>query len=261
MIKRNYWFVALCFFALPHPGYTQFGNESPIPYFRYSATAGLGPTQLFGDLDNRLLGGGVYLKGNYFVAHGISVGLELQQGLLRASDNVATGVPTAEVRRRTNNLYHAVIFGVTFQPIKYLQDDHLRRIEYRESFGKRMLNSVYVGAGMGALYNLQWDMRRAYGPVNTTDGQGNPIVVERALPEHAGSNYGFSYIVSTNIGFELPLHRLRPDLMDSYVWNLIVNGQLNFSLDDELDGYSGTYAGNEHKDAYGLLSIGINLRF
>lgn len=261
MIRSSYWFIALCLFALPHASYAQFGNESPIPYFRYSATAGFGPALLYGDLDRRQIGGGVYLKGNYFVAHGISVGLELQQGLLRGADSAAISGTAADAVRKANNLYHAAIFGVTFQPFKYFQDDHMRRIEYRESFGKRVLNSAYVGAGMGVLYNLQWDKRRAYGPVESTDGQGNIVIVERALAEHAGSNYGFSYLVSTNIGVELPLHRLKPDLLDSYIWNLVINGQLNFSLDDELDGYSGTYAGNEHKDAYGLFTIGINLRF
>src|SRR5690606_13114203 len=189
-------------------------------------------------------GGSLYLKGNYFLTHGVSIGLELQEGLLRGKDSSGTD----GIARKTVNLYHGAILGVRFQPIKFLQNDHLRRIEYRESFGKRTLNSVYVGAGMRVLHSLQWDKERAY-------------AAGEVLPEHAGRNYGFSYIVSTDIGFEIPLHSLKPDLLDSYVWNLVVNGQFNFSLDDELDGYSGEYAGNEHRDVYGLLSLGVNLRF
>lgn len=38
---------------LPFFSNAQFGNESPIPYFRYSVTAGVGANQLYGDLDLR----------------------------------------------------------------------------------------------------------------------------------------------------------------------------------------------------------------
>lgn len=173
-------------------------------------------------------------------------------------DSIATG----DVLRKAVNLYHAAILGVRFQPIKFLQDDHLRRIEYRESVVKRTLNSVYVGAGIGVLHSLQWDKQRAVGQLETTDPTtGDSILVEGILPAHKGRNYGFSYLISTEVGFEIPLHSLKPNLLDSYVWNLVVNGQLNFSLDDELDGYSGAYTGNEHRDIYGLLSLGVNLRF
>src|SRR5690606_11272928 len=154
IMRRILLFALLCF-AVPYVGYSQFGNESPIPYFRYSVSAGLGATQLYGDLDKRQIGGGVYLRGNYFLAHGLSIGLELQVGLLRGKDDLATD----GVVRKATNLYHAATVGVRFQPIKYLQDDHIRRIEYRQSFGRRTLNSVYIGAGMGVLYSLQWDKR------------------------------------------------------------------------------------------------------
>ena len=240
-MKRISLFAVICF-AFPFLGYSQFGNESPIPYFRYSVTAGLGPNLLYADLDKRQIGGSVYARGNYFVTHGISVGLELQEGLLRGKDE--------NEERKTVNLYHSATLGIRFQPIKYLQDDHLRRVEYRESFGKRTLNSVYVGAGVGILHSLQWDKQRAV-DLNT----GN------VLPEHKGRDHGFSYIFSTDVGFEIPLHSLKPNLLDSYVWSLVVNGQANFSLDDELDGYSGDYAGNAHRDVFGLLTVGVNLRF
>lgn len=250
---RSISLIALLCFTFPYFGYSQFGNESPIPYFRYSVTGGAGANQLYGDLDKRKIGGSVYLRGNYFLTHGVSIGLELQEGLLRGRD----GFETDAVERKAVNLYHAAILGVRFQPVKFLQDDHLRRIEYRESFGKRTLNSVYVGAGIGVLHSLQWDKQRVYSTVTNEQN----IIENRVLPAHEGRNHGFSYLVSTDIGFEIPLHSLKPDLLDSYVWNLIVNGQLNFSLDDELDGYSGEYAGNEHRDVYGLLSLGVNLRF
>lgn len=256
-MKRSSLFAFVCIVAFPYLGYSQFGNESPIPYFRYSVTAGLGPALLYGDLDKQQIGGGVYLRGNYFLTHGLSIGLELQEGLLSGEDQTAIN----NVRRKTTNLYHSATLGVRFQPIKYLQDDHLRRIEYRQSFGKRTLNSVYVGAGMGALYSLQWDKRRVTGQFPSTDNNGQEIMVNGILPTHQGDNYGLSYIVSTDFGFEVPLHNLKPDLLDSYIWNLVVNGQLNFSLDDELDGYSGAYPGNESKDVFALLSLGVNLRF
>ncbi|HWK99321.1 MAG TPA: hypothetical protein VNQ55_05220 [Parapedobacter sp.] len=231
-MKRFSLFALLCF-AFPFFGYSQFGNESPIPYFRYSVTGGLGPTLLYGDLDRQQIGGALYLKGNYFLTHGLSVGLELQEGLLRASDESSGN--------EAMNFYHVAILGFSFQPIKFLQDDHLRRIEYRQSFGRRTLNSVFVGAGMGALYNLHWKY------------QGASSENERR---------GLTYVISTNAGLELPLHSLKPNLLDSYVWNLVVRGQLNFGLDDQLDGYDELDSGaNKHNDVYGLLSVGINLRF
>ena len=259
-MKRIFLFAVFGMFAFPYGGYSQSGNESPIPYFRYSVTAGLGVNRLYGDLDRRQIGGGGYLWGNYFLTHGVSIGLELQEGILRGKDTI----PTDEVYRKAVNFHHAAILGVRFQPIKFLQDDHLRRIEYRESFGKRTLNSVYVGAGIGVLHSLQWDQRRVYDVVESESPDpvtGNPIMIESVLQEHAGRNYGFSYIISTEFGVEVPLHSLKPDLLDAYIWNLMVKGQVNFSLDDELDGYSGSYPGNDHNDLYALLSVGINLRF
>ncbi len=239
-MKRVCLVSCLLVFLFPPLIKAQFGDESPIPYFRYSVTGGLGPTLLYGDLDSKQVGGAVYLKGNYFLAHGVSIGLELQEGLLRGTDETYIG----NSLRETNNFYHAGILGVTFQPFKYFQDDHLRRIEFRESYGKRVLNSAFVGAGMGALYSLQWSKNRDW-----------------VQPAHHGNDQGFSYIVSTNAGLELPLHSLKPNLLDSYIWNLVARAQLNFSLDDELDGYSGNYPGNDRKDVYGLFSIGVNLRF
>lgn len=41
---------------LPFLSNAQFGNESPIPYFRYSVTAGVGANQLYGDLAKRQVG-------------------------------------------------------------------------------------------------------------------------------------------------------------------------------------------------------------
>lgn len=255
VMRRSCLFI-LFISAFPFFGHAQFGNESPIPYFRYSVTAGLGPTLMYGDLEKRQIGAAVYLRGNYFVTHGLSVGLELQEGVLRGKDLASTPLGGNEYLRRATNLYHSAVLGVNFQPIKFLQDDHLRRIEYRESFGKRALNSVYLGAGMGALYSLQWDGQRIQ--ESETNNSNTPSQQELVLQ---GNQQGVSYLVSTNIGIELPLHSLKPDLLDSYVWNLVVNGQVNFSLDDELDGYSGAYKGNEHRDVFGLLTIGVNLRF
>src|SRR3546814_3858656 len=113
-VMRRILLLALLCSAFPYLGYSQFGNESPVPYFRYSVTAGLGANQLYSDLDKRQIGGGVFLRGNYFLTHGVSIGLELQEGLLRGRD----GMETDGVIRKAVNLYHAAILGVRFQPIK-----------------------------------------------------------------------------------------------------------------------------------------------
>src|SRR3546814_527232 len=189
---RRILLLALLCSAFPYLGYSQFGNESPVPYFRYSVTAGLGANQLYSDLDKRQIGGGVFLRGNYFLTHGVSIGLELQEGLLRGRD----GMETDGVIRKAVNLYHAAILGVRFQPIKFLQDDHMRRIEYRQSAVKRTLNSVYVGAGIGVLHSLQWDKQRVAGEVESTDPiSGDRVIVNNVLPAHQGRDNGFSYII------------------------------------------------------------------
>lgn len=238
--------VAL-FLLLPFLSSAQFGNESPIPYFRYSVTAGVGVNQLYGDLEKRPIGVARLIRGDYFITHGFSVALELQDGLLLGQDESAIN----ETVRTTRNLYHSVILGVRFQPLKYMQDDHIRRSEYRHSYGKRVLSSVYGGAGFGVIYNLQWDRDR---PVDT----GTGTVTD---PYHQGSNYGWGYLFSTNIGFELPLHSLNPNLVDSYVWSIVVNGQANFAFDDHVDRYSGKYPENNSNDVFGVLNLGVNLRF
>lgn len=246
MQKNRLFSTLLVALLIPPIVNAQSGDESPVPYFRYSVTGGVGITQLYSDLDQPQLGPAAYLRGNYFLFHGLSVGLELQEGLLRGIDDE----PESGITRRSLNFFHAATLGVTFQPFKFLQDDHLRRIEYRESWGKRALNGVYAGAGIGILYSLQWDQGRV------ADADGT------VLPQFAGRNYGLSYLANANVGIELPLHSLKPNLLDSYVWNLIVNAQMNYAFDDELDGYSGDDPVNNAKnDAFGLLTLGVNLRF
>ncbi|WP_353185952.1 outer membrane beta-barrel protein [Parapedobacter lycopersici] len=245
-MQRRYLPGLILALLIPVSLMAQSEQESPIPYFRYSVTAGIGATQLYSDLDQAQVGPGGYLRGNYFLRHGLSVGLELQEGLLRGVDDE----PERGLTRRSLNFYHAATLGFQFQPVKFLQDDHLRRIEYRNSWGKRALSSAYIGAGIGALYSLQWNVRR----VQDVDG--------RAFPEFSGKNHGLNYLANANVGIELPLHNLKPNLLDSYVWNLVVNAQLNFAFDDELDGYSGeSPANNTKNDTYGFLSLGVNLRF
>ena len=201
------------------------------------------------DLDKSQVGPSGYLRGDYFVRHGLSVALELQEGILRGVDSIP--ISGYGITRQAIIFYHAATLGVRFQPVKFMQDNHLRRIEYRDSWGKRALSSAYIGLGMGAVYSVQWRSRRAMD--NTSD---------RPYPEYTGKQRGLSYLVQGNIGIELPLHSLKPNLLDSYVWNLVINAQLNRALDDELDGYSGnTSENNDKNDGYGLLSVGVNLRF
>lgn len=231
---------------LPFLSSAQFGNESPIPYFRYSVTAGVGVNQLYGDLAERPIGPTAFLRGNYFLTHGLSVGLEIQEGMLWDNDKVAID----NVTRKTRNFYHAAMFDVRFQPLKYMQDDHVRRSEYKHSYGKRVLSSVYAGAGVGVIYNLQWNTDRA-----RDSGTDVPTLY------HQGTDRSLGYFVTTNIGFELPLHSLKPNLLDSYIWSIVVNGQANFAFDDHVDGYSGQYPENTSKDVFGVVSVGVNLRF
>lgn len=228
---------------IPFLSLSQSGG-SPIPYYRYAVSGGGGINFLYGDLNKKQIGGTVFLRGHYFVRHGLSIGLELQEGLLRSKEE------NVSLPRRTENLYHAGIVSFRFQPFKYMQDDHMRRTEYRQSYGKRVLNTVYAGLGAGAIYNLQWNKQRAQDP-NT----------DAILPGHEGSDSGLGYFFTTELGVEIPLHSLHPNRMDSHIWSILVNGQVNFALDDEIDGYSGGQPANTSNDVFGVVSIGLQLRF
>lgn len=266
-MQKNCLFSTLLVAVLiPFVVNAQSGDESPIPYFRYSVTGGVGMTQLYSDLDHPQIGPSAYLRGNYFLTHGLSLGLELQEGLLRGKDDSpidgGTLGPSSMPNRNANNFYHAATLGVRFQPLKFLQEDHQRRIEYRESFAKRTLNSVYIGGSFGVLYSLQWNKQRIRAQ-STDPVTGDPIDgVYHVMPEYDGRDHGLSYMISTDIGFEIPLHSLKPNLLDSYIWNLVINAQMNYAFDDELDGYSREVPVNNTKnDSFGFLSLGVNLRF
>lgn len=304
MKKSIFYFSFLFLLATPFSGKAQlYADESPVPYFRYSATAGIGLTSLAGDLGIRNYKPAGFIRGNYFFFHGFSVGLEYQSGLLNAEDS---GRQTLEpnvlylgdyisladpaVPRSARNYYHAVSLDARFQPVKFFQNDYIRRAEYREDYMRRVFNSVYVGVGVGIIHNRLHKSPRPQVFQVPLDALGEPIIdvsdpsavqtylVNTLFPsnpdvyqdpqylpytpaEYQGSDAGFSYFLTTNFGLEFPLHSLRPNGLDSYIWNLVLNGQLNFAFDDHLDGYSGGYMTNTSNDAFGFVSIGVNLRF
>lgn len=243
MLERSYLLLLFGVF-LPFFSTAQFVDDTSTPYFRYALTAGGGGNQLYGDLVNKPIGPSAYVRGAYFITHGLQVGVELQSGALRGEDDVQID----GMVRRALNRYHAGIIDVRFQPSQYFQEAHVRRTEYLHTYGRRVLNSAYLGLGGGSLYNLQWNRERPQGE----------------LPEdshHYGKDEGFSFFVTGNVGFELPLHKLKPYLVDSRIWSLVVNGQANFAFDDEVDGYGGGGEVNTSKDVFGVVSIGVNVRF
>ncbi len=244
MVRHAFLLLLLCV-ALPLLTYAQFTNNSKVPHYRYVLAAGVGANQLEGDLSDKPVGPSAYVRGGYFIRHGIQAGVEVQGGILRAAD----GEAIAGIVRRTLNQYYAVILDARVQPYRFFQKDHIRRTEYRHTFGQRILHSAYVGAGLGAMLNQQWNGKR---PAGIEDDEPN---------DHYGKDQSVSLFLSTSLGFEVPLHRLRPFLQDSFIWSVVVNGQANFAFDDEVDGYSGQYPKNTSKDVFGVLSVGVNLRF
>ncbi|SEK79194.1 hypothetical protein [Parapedobacter koreensis] len=221
------FFFTCCFLVCIAPAKAQFGDESPVPYFRYALSFGGGPAMISGDLQGKALGAGIFLRGDYFLRHGISISLEAQEGALRSGDQY-DNIDSYPVTL----LFFTGLLNVRFHPLMYMQDDHDRRIMYRKTYLQKAINTVYLGAGFGGMFNF---------------------TRSEAVRTYTNGSF-FGYIYHTDIGVDLPLNRMAPYLMDSFMWYINVNGQLNFAADKGMDGFG------EQRDSYGMFSVGIKLK-
>ncbi|SFC55574.1 hypothetical protein SAMN05421747_11483 [Parapedobacter composti] len=226
-MKKGLLFAVCCISLSPYLQIqAQPGNESPIPYYRYALSAGVGPAYMYGDLQKKHLGGGVFLRGDYFLRHGLSIGLEANQGVTRSGDQHDVAVYPVSI------FFFSGLFNGRIYPLQFIQSDHDRRIMYRKSYLQKAINTAYVGAGVGAVFNL------------TTSDE-----VETYNNGHLLSSF-----FHTDIGLDLPLSKYDPQMMDTFFWYVCLNAQLNFATNRGMDGFG------EERDRYGLFSVGFKLK-
>src|SRR5690606_24893850 len=94
--------------------------------------------------------------------------------------------------------------------------DHDRRILYRKPYFRKVIHTAYVGGGFGGTYNFTR---------HTAE-----ITNKETLY--------FSWLYHTAIGVDFPLNSTAPNSVDSYLWYINLNGQLNFAADKGMDRYN-----------------------
>lgn len=230
-----------------------FGMQNEIK--RYHVAAGVGFTQLYGDIDKAgTLGRAFFVKGDYQISRGLYVGLEGQFGSLEV-------MSTLKDPREVTNNYLAGGIMLTFHPFEFL----LSRSVTRPSVGNMLMDAFYVGVGvMGIMNNYDSVYRKSdgdavvppsnYGPIETDDGTGNPVFKKKI---------NSVTIPTVNVGFAVPINR-RYSRSGSY-WSVLVNGQFNFANNDLLDGYMPYDAQfnriGTKNDMYTMYSLGARYSF
>ncbi|WP_188747695.1 hypothetical protein [Parapedobacter defluvii] len=251
MLTKNQFFLSLLVVILPSVLCAQ-SVESRIPYYRYHISAEGGINRLYGDLTENTPAGPTFrIAAGMFLIHGFALGLEAEVGLLKA-DNAA---PDLESLNFSKNNYTKAAVGIRLYPLLFLQDDHDRRVEYRQSFGRKVVNRFYLGAGFGLVYNTQLGVHETY--AYTDPLLGDDIPIETAFSER---DRGASNLALVNGGFDIPLSSLNPNKLDFFVWMLNLNFQTNLGLGKGKDIIDGWISGNG-SDAFNVYSIGLKVAF
>ena len=260
-MHKNRHILSALFVLFPMFLFAQ-GWESRIPYFRYSIGVDGGINQLYSDLEaNKPIGPTARVRGAMFLIHGVELGVEAEVGLLKA-DN---GASSLDSLRFAKNNYTKGSIGVRLYPLLFLQNNHDRRIEYRQGFGKKVLNRVYVGAGFGAIYNKQLGVHEEY---STQPPQGSGLLPEPINTKFSDQDRGFSFLTVLNAGVDIPLSSLNPNRVDFAIWSLNFNVQSNIGTakgKDIIDGWSAPGLEEEPigkaPDVYNVYSLGLKVAF
>ncbi len=236
-----------------------FGVQKEVK--RYHVAAGVGLTQLYGDIHKAgTLGRTFFVKGDYQIKRGLYAGLEGQFGTLEAMSSLMDD-------RFTKNNYMAGGLMFTFHPFEFFSSGG----GFRHSALDVLKNSFYVGVGiLGIMNNYKDNVFRDdnyyesdykgnvppgnYGPVDYYNEDGVPIFKKKIN----------SYTMPTaNVGLAVPINR-RYSKTGSY-WSALVNAQFNFANNDLLDGYMPydnqfVRIGTKN-DMYTMYSLGIRYSF
>lgn len=259
---KKLYFLIFCVFAvnvaIAQPGCpSPFGkNKSGINRpndNKFELGAGIGVTSLNGDnKSSKTLGIGYYLNFDYKLVQGLYIGLRGQMGTFKVGQ-------TSVDKRSLESDYMGFGAGLLIHPFEMINKG------YGNSIGKDLLDAFYVGADILSVSNKIKSINRGnpagnyfHGPVDGTDGSGNPIFKDKVSA---------LMLPSLNIGFAPALnkHRARDKNTTKNIIRIVLNAQFNFANNDELDGYTPLDANgqpdNSSKDSYYFYSLGLRYSF
>lgn len=246
---------------------------------KFEITAGAGMTLLYGDIHHKSnMGYGLVLRGDYKVYKGLYLGLEGQTGKLSAEGDRDFTAQSWDPRKVTNEMYFSGLINATVYPYRFFINE---RMLFRENgFKKYILNGLYLGLGVGGIFNNYKNVEREsiYYFANP-NGSSDPIV--REFPEgalHGPTETVWSYDQNgnrvesetnvqrtkdilfpvVNVGLAVPLNKYRSYSNSGY-FSAVINSEFNFSRGEDLDGYSPV--GSEYNDMYNFTYLGIKYTF
>lgn len=235
-----------------------FGRQNDVK--RYHVAAGVGLTNLYGDIDKAgTFGKSLFVKGDYQIKRGLYAGIEGQFGSLEAVSNLV------DLREVENN-YLAGGIMVTFHPFEFFS----KRAASRQSVGYLLMDGFYLGVGVLGIVNNYVSIYRDenygnegylgpvppgnYGAIEEYDENDVPIFKKKV---------NSITMPTATVGFAIPINR-RYSRSGNY-WSALINGQLNFANNDLLDGYMPYDAQfnriGTRKDMYTMYSLGARYSF
>lgn len=223
---------------------------------RIDITAGVGPTLLYGDIDNfsSNTGIGFVLKGDYNFYKGLYVGLEGQIGRLSVTGN--------NDPRFVRNNYLAGSLHLTVYPYRMFVTE--RELLTKSSVHQFILHGLYVGVGIGGILNRYEDVYRVDDSVPSSGIFNGPhIINEDGEKEWLSSARDVLFPV-VNVGLAVPFNKYssRSRGYFSGVGNL----QFSFSQGEDLDGYDprlpdGSRLPDWRNDMYLFSYLGLRYSF
>jgi len=254
--------------ALPLVGFGQL-NCPPISSQKstnehFHVTFGVGGTLLYGDVGSPLTTGfAVVAKADYRVRNGLHLGIEGQAGHLSAVSS------KLDPRFATNN-YKAFSFNATIYPFQFQDEEH--RYSKKPAWDRIFLRSVYVGVGLGMSMNSYKDMFRdplnKYGAADLSNGPYtyeayyNPATREtEAYIDEQDTKSILAPIL--NFGLATPLNKYSRVNRSKGYFSLVLNTQIAFAMNDDLDGYAPISNGETKgkNDAYNFTYVGMRYSF
>lgn len=200
-------------------------------YYKFSAGAGLGITQYFGDVAENPIKKAITTSLDYNINPFVSAGIEYQFGSITGGDSVNNAH-----KRYFLNKYSAIIANGRIQ-LGQVVDADQGTVLYA-------LRGVYLGTGIGFISNKM-----------------DPVV--RVQP---GTGYVFpgedkssNLLIPANIGINFDI----PDQWGFTRYKVGLNYQFNVTFGEGLDGYNDPPIKfkNNNPDMYGFASVSVKICF
>lgn len=213
---------------------------------RYNVSLNYGITRLKGDQPDPGTSGNVFiLKFDYQFIKGLYFGVEGQYGKL-------VSYPSFIDKREVDSKFMSGGLTATVHPFEILANDN-RKI----NAGKRLLNSIYVGAGFAMISN---SLDSVYRDLESPESFGTiDYYLEENVPIFK-KKVSATILPSINLGLAFPFKSSK-----AAFFSFIFNSQFNFANNDDLDGYVpldkvGTKISAKN-DRYNIYSVGLRYSF